>query len=92
VSVRRRGVEGSVGYEGQEHNNPLEGRVSPMTIAKVLAVYKTSPLVLVVESAEGIVLELSLTDMHGAGHRFSDDAWTSLIEEYQMFTCQPAPG
>ena len=37
-----------------------------MTIAKVLAVYKTAPIVLVVESAEGTVLELSLTDLHGA--------------------------
>jgi hypothetical protein len=63
-----------------------------MTIAKVLAVYKTSPLVLVVESAEGTVLELSLTDLHGAGHWLSDDACTSLVEDYQMFTCQPALG
>jgi hypothetical protein len=63
-----------------------------MTIAKVLAVYKTSPLVLVVESAEGTVLELSLTDLRGAGHRLSDDACRSLVEDYQMFTCQPALG
>jgi hypothetical protein len=63
-----------------------------MTIAKVLAVYKTSPLVLVVESAEGTVLELSLTDLHGAGHRLSDDACRSLVEDYQMFTSQPALG
>jgi hypothetical protein len=63
-----------------------------MTIAKVLAVYKTAPLMLVVESAEGTVCELSLTDLHGAGHRLSDDACTSLIEEYQLFTCQPASG
>jgi len=63
-----------------------------MTIAKVLAVYKTSPIVLVVESVEGTVLELSITDLHGAGHRFSDGAWTSLIDEYQMFTCQSAAG
>jgi hypothetical protein len=63
-----------------------------MIIAKVLAVYKISPLVLVVESAEGTVCELSHTDLHGAGHRFSDSAWTSLVEEYRMFTCQPAPG
>jgi hypothetical protein len=63
-----------------------------MTIAKVLAVYKTSPIVLVVESVEGTVLELSLTDLHGAGHRFSDGAWTSLIDEYQMFTCPSAAG
>jgi hypothetical protein len=63
-----------------------------MTIAKVLAVYKTSPLVLVVESAEGTVCELSLTDLHGAGHRFSDGAWTSLVEDYQMFACPSVAG
>jgi hypothetical protein len=62
-----------------------------MTIERVLAVYKTSPIVLVVESEEGTVLELSLTDLYGAGHRFSDDAWTSLVEDYRMFTCEHAP-
>ena len=36
-----------------------------MTIAKVLAVYKTAPLVLVVESTEGAVCELSLADRTG---------------------------
>ena len=56
--------------------------VPPMTIAKVLAVYKTAPLVLVVESTEGPVCELSLTDLHGAGHRLSDDTYTSFIEDY----------
>jgi hypothetical protein len=80
------------GVRSREHDNRQKRRVPLMTIAKVLAVYKTSPLVLVVESTEGTVLELSLTDMHGAGHRFSDGAWTSLIEDYQMFTCQSAPG
>jgi hypothetical protein len=59
-----------------------------MTFARVVAVYKTSPLVLVVESAEDTVLELSLTDLHGAGHRLRDDACTSLVEDYQMFTCR----
>jgi hypothetical protein len=63
-----------------------------MTIAQGLAVYKTAPLVLVVESAESTVCELSLPDLHGAGHRWSDDACTSLIEDYQLFTCQPMAG
>jgi hypothetical protein len=63
-----------------------------MTIAKVLAVYKTTPLVLVVESAEGTVCELSLTDLRRAGHRLSDDACASLVEDYQLFTCQPVAG
>jgi hypothetical protein len=60
-----------------------------MTIDKVLAVYKTTPIVLVVEPAEGPVCELSLRDLRGAGHRLSDGARTSLIEKYQLFTCQP---
>jgi hypothetical protein len=63
-----------------------------MTIAQVLAVYKTAPLVLVVESTEGTVCELSLADLHGAGHRWSDDACASLVEEYRLFTCQPVAG
>ena len=63
-----------------------------MTIAKVLAVYKTAPIVLVVELAMGTVCELSLTDLHGAGHRLSDEACTSLVEDYRLFTCQPVPG
>ena len=67
-------------------------RVPPMTIATVLAVYKIAPLVLVVESTEGTVCELSLADLHGAGHRLSDDACTSLVEDAQLFTCQPVAG
>ena len=63
-----------------------------MTIAKVLAVYKTAPIVLVVESAEGTVCELSLGDLRAEGHRWSDGARTSLIEEYRLFTCQPVAG
>jgi hypothetical protein len=63
-----------------------------MTIAKVLAVYKTVPIVLIVESVEGTVCGLFLTDLRGAGHRLSDGARTSLVEEYQLFTCQPVAG
>ncbi len=63
-----------------------------MMIAKVLAVYKTAPIVLVVESAEGTVCELSLRNLRGAGHHWSDDACTSLVEDYQLFTCQLVAG
>ncbi len=66
--------------------------IPPMTIAKVLAMYRTTLLVLVVEFVEGTVCELSLTDLHGGKPRFSDDAWASLVGEYRLFTCQPAPG
>jgi hypothetical protein len=63
-----------------------------MTNAKVLALYKTTPLVLVVESAEGTVLEWSLTDLDRAGHRLSPDACTRLIEDYRICTYQPVAG
>jgi hypothetical protein len=52
----------------------------------------TIAIVLVVESAEGTVCELSLSDLRAAGHRLSDGARTSLIEEYQLVTCQPVAG
>jgi hypothetical protein len=39
-----------------------------MKIDNVLVVYKTSPMVLVVESEEGKLFELSLKELKGAGH------------------------
>jgi hypothetical protein len=61
-----------------------------MTIDKVLAVYNTSPLLLVVESAEGKLVELSLQELRDAGYIFSDTAWKSLVEDYRIFHCQHA--
>jgi hypothetical protein len=61
-----------------------------MKIDRVLAVYKMSPLLLVVESEEGKLCELSLRDLKAAGHIFSDAAWKSLVEDYRIFNCQPA--
>jgi hypothetical protein len=61
-----------------------------MKIDKVLAVYKTAPLVLVVESEEGKLFEISLNDLKVAGYIFSDAAWKSLVEDYRIFSCQHA--
>ena len=61
-----------------------------MNIDKVLAVYKTSPLLLVVESDEGKLFELPLKDLKAAGYTFSDAAWKSLVEDYRIFNCQHA--
>ena len=60
-----------------------------MKIAKVLAVYRMSPLLLVVEAEEGTVAELSLKELQEGGHRLSDVACKDLLEEYQLFTCRP---
>ena len=62
-----------------------------MKIEKVLAVYNMSPLLLVVESEEGKLFELSLKELKGAGYTFSDAAWKSLVEDYRIFNCQHAP-
>jgi hypothetical protein len=59
-----------------------------MNIAKVLAVYRVSPLRLVVEAEDGTVVELSLKDIEDGAHRLSDVAWKDLLETYQLFTCQ----
>jgi hypothetical protein len=58
-----------------------------MTITNVLAVYRVSPLLLIVEVEDGTVVELSLKELHDGGYRLSDVAWTELLETYQLFTC-----
>jgi hypothetical protein len=62
-----------------------------MDIAKVLAVYRVSPLQLVVEAEDGTVVDLSLTDLKETGHRLSDVAWKHLLEDYQLFSCRATP-
>lgn len=61
-----------------------------MNIIKVLAVYNTSPLLLVVESDKDELLELSLTELKNAHHNFSDAVWESLVGDYRIFDCQHA--
>ena len=59
-----------------------------MQMVKVLAVYRVSPLLFVMEAEDGTVVELSLKDIEEGGHRLSDAAWKDLLEKYQLFTCQ----
>jgi hypothetical protein len=59
-----------------------------MKIERVLAVYSTSPLLLVMESEEGELFELSLRQLKTSGHSLSDAVWKSLIGDYQIFDCQ----
>jgi hypothetical protein len=62
-----------------------------MEIAKVLAVYRMSPLLLVVEANDGNVFELSLEELKAGGHRLSDIARKDLMNNYQLFTCRYTP-
>jgi hypothetical protein len=59
-----------------------------MQIAKVLAVYRVSPLLLVIEAEDGTVVELSLHEIEEGRHRLSDVAWKDLLQKYQLFTGQ----
>jgi hypothetical protein len=59
-----------------------------MNIAKVLAVYRGSPLLLVAEAEDGTVVELSFKEIEDGAHCLSDVAWKDLLETYQLFTCQ----
>jgi hypothetical protein len=76
-------------YKAKWPKSPI-WRFPSMIIDKVLAVYNMSPLLLVVESEEGKLFELSLKDLKTAGHIFSDAAWKSLVEDYRIFNSQPA--
>jgi hypothetical protein len=62
-----------------------------MEIIRVLAIYRVSPPLLVVEAEDGTVLDLSLTELKDGGHRWSDGAWKELLEDYQLFTCRVTP-
>jgi hypothetical protein len=62
-----------------------------MDIVKVLAVYRLSPPLLVVEAEDGTVAELSLKALQDGGHRLSHVARKDLLEGYQLFTCRPTP-
>jgi hypothetical protein len=62
-----------------------------MNIAKVLAVYRVAPLLLVVEAEDGRVVELSLAELQDGGHRLSAVAKKDLLEGYQLFTCRATP-
>jgi hypothetical protein len=61
-----------------------------MNIDKVLAVYNMSPPMLVVESEEGELLELSLKAMNGSEISCRDTVWKRLIEDYRIFDCYHA--
>jgi hypothetical protein len=59
-----------------------------MTITRVLAVYRVSPPLLVVETEDGRVLERSLPELTAGGYGVSDRAWQDLLETFEVFTCR----
>jgi hypothetical protein len=56
-----------------------------MRIVHIHAVYKSWPILLVVETEAGEVLELSLNELKKTSDTFDEHAWQQLVEEYKVF-------
>ena len=56
-----------------------------MRIVHIHAVYKSWPIILVVQTETGEVLELSLNELKETSNVFAEQAWKQLVEEYKVF-------
>jgi hypothetical protein len=56
-----------------------------MRIVHIHAVYKSWPIILVVQTETGEVLELSLNELKETSDAFDAQAWKQLVEEYKVF-------
>jgi len=51
----------------------------------IVAVYRTCPVMIVGEAAEGALLELSLHDLAAVPGLLPPQLWQALVEQYQVF-------
>ncbi|HEY7496060.1 MAG TPA: hypothetical protein VIH59_33780 [Candidatus Tectomicrobia bacterium] len=56
-----------------------------MRIVHIHAVYKSWPIMLVVQTETGEVLELSLNELQKTSDAFDEQVWKQLVEEYKVF-------
>ena len=56
-----------------------------MGITRILAVYRTSPVMIVVEMEEGSLLELSLHELADEYELLPTLLWQELVEQYRVF-------
>ena len=54
-------------------------------IITIIAVYRTAPVMVVGETAEGALLERSLPELADVHERLPPRLWQELVEQYQMF-------
>ena len=62
-----------------------------MNIDKIIAVYNTSPLLIVFESEQDNLLELSFEELKSIDGSLCNMVWKQLVEDYQIFECQRTP-
>jgi hypothetical protein len=56
-----------------------------MLITRILAVYRTRPVMIVTEMAEGIILELSLAELAEVYELLPPLLWQELVGQYHVF-------
>ncbi|MGH8066763.1 MAG: hypothetical protein ACRERE_16310 [Candidatus Entotheonellia bacterium] len=56
-----------------------------MTITKILAVYRTYPVMIVGEIGDGSILELSQTEAVEVGDLLPPPLWQELVDQYHLF-------
>jgi hypothetical protein len=54
-------------------------------ISKIIAVYRTDPVMVVGETADGALLERSLHELADGHDRLPPRLWQALVEQYQVF-------
>jgi hypothetical protein len=54
-------------------------------ITKIVAVYRTGPVMLVGETAEGVIVELSLHELADLHELLPPRLWQALVEQYHVF-------
>ena len=76
------------GAQGLEHTQRLLRRPEAgwaRGISKIVAVYRTSPVMVVGETAEGALLERSIHELADVHDRLPSRLWQELVEQYQVF-------
>ncbi|HZC03262.1 MAG TPA: hypothetical protein VE844_18470 [Gammaproteobacteria bacterium] len=56
-----------------------------MLITSILAVYRSCPVMVVAETEEGILLELSLKELADMYEFLPPVLWQALVEQYHVF-------
>jgi hypothetical protein len=56
-----------------------------MTLRKILAVYQTYPVMIVVEAEDGSLLELSLHELAEVYDLLPPLLWQALVDHYHVF-------
>jgi hypothetical protein len=56
-----------------------------MTMTRILAVYRTCPVMLVIETEGREILELSLNELAGVYELLPPLLWRALVNQYRIF-------